>query len=63
MTPDESQPLQYGDAFFVLEGGRLVAEAESAERISRDLIERVFRVRAHPLADPETGQNVWRFAL
>jgi heme transport system ATP-binding protein len=60
---DLNLALQYGDAFFVLDGGRLVAEVEGAEEISRDLIERVFRVRAHRLADPESGQNVWRFAL
>jgi iron complex transport system ATP-binding protein len=60
---DLNLALQYGDAFFVLDRGRLVAEVESAEEISRELIERVFRVRAHRLADPLNGERLWRFEL
>jgi heme transport system ATP-binding protein len=60
---DLNLALQYGDAFFVLDSGRLVAELESAEEISRELIERVFRVRAHRIADPADGRTVWRFEL
>lgn len=55
--------LQYGNSFFAVQDGRLVREADSAEDISRDLIESLFGVRAHRLTDPENNQSVWRFDL
>ncbi len=60
---DINVALQYGDAFFVLNGGRLVRQADNAGEIDAELIERVFRVRAHRIVDPEDGQTVWRFGL
>ena len=60
---DLNVALQYGDAFFVMDGGRLVLATDDRREISRELLERVFRVRAHRVADPETGDGFWRFAL
>jgi len=55
--------LQHGDAFFLLDGGRVVLETEDATTIPRDLLERVFRVRADRAVDSETGESFWRFRL
>ncbi|HEX7050036.1 MAG TPA: heme ABC transporter ATP-binding protein [Longimicrobiales bacterium] len=55
--------LHYGDAFFVLDGGRLVHEADRAESIPTELIERVYRVKAYRVEDPANSQALWRFAL
>jgi iron complex transport system ATP-binding protein len=60
---DLNVAFQYGDSFFVLEEGRLAQEADHAGGISRELIERVFQVRAHPVRDPESGDRLWRFNL
>jgi iron complex transport system ATP-binding protein len=58
---DINQALRYGDAFFVMERGRLAQEADDAGAISAELIERVFRVRARWAIDQETGEGEWRF--
>lgn len=55
--------FQYGDSFFALKDGKLVREADSADDISRELIESLFGVRAHRVADPAGDQAVWRFSL
>jgi iron complex transport system ATP-binding protein len=60
---DLNVALQYGDSFFVLDGGRLVHEADAAADVPGALIERVFSVRAHQLVDAEDGQSIWRFSL
>jgi iron complex transport system ATP-binding protein len=60
---DLNVAFQYGDRFFVLEDGRLAHVAASADDVPRELIERVFRVRAHRVRDPEDGGSFWRFAL
>ncbi len=60
---DLNVAFQYGDAFIVLERGRVAASVERADELSRELIERVFQVRAHPVTDPEDGRAFWRFAL
>lgn len=60
---DLNVALQYGDAFFLLDGGRLAAETDDAAALSRDLLERVFRVRADRAVDSETGETFWRFRL
>ena len=60
---DLNVAFQYGDAFWILSGGRLAHQAERAEEIPRELVERVFRVRAHRIRDPESGRAVWRFGL
>lgn len=60
---DLNTAFQYGDRFLLLEGGRVAHQADRAEEIPPGLIERVFRVRAHPLPDPEGGPPLWRFTL
>ncbi len=60
---DLNMALQHGDAFFLLDGGRVVLETEDATTIPRDLLERVFRVRADRAVDSETGESFWRFRL
>ena len=60
---DISVALQYGDVFFLLEGGRLAHQARSAEDIPVELVERVFQVRANRVVDPADGQGLWRFTL
>ena len=60
---DLNVALEYGDAFFVLDGGRVVLETDDATAIPRDLLERVFRVRADRAVDRETGEAFWRFRL
>jgi iron complex transport system ATP-binding protein len=54
--------LHYGDAFIVLENGRVAQEADRAADVSGELIERVFRVRAHRATDPADGEGYWRFS-
>jgi ABC-type hemin transport system ATPase subunit len=60
---DLNVALQYGDAFFVLDGGRLAMETDDAAALPRELLERVFRVRAGRVVDAETGESLWRFRL
>jgi iron complex transport system ATP-binding protein len=60
---DLNVALEYGDSFFVLDGGRVVHEADGAADVPRELLERVFRVRARGVRDPEDGHEVWRFRL
>jgi iron complex transport system ATP-binding protein len=60
---DLNVAFHYGDAFFVLEEGRVAQEADDAREISASLIERVFHVKAHRVADPEAGEGFWRFSL
>ena len=52
---DLNVAFQYGDSFFLVNGGRIVHETDCAEGISAELIEQVFRVRA-----VEEG-GMWRF--
>jgi iron complex transport system ATP-binding protein len=59
---DLNVALHYGDHFFVLEHGRLAHEAAGAADIPGALLERVFRVRAHRVSDPESGEGFWRFS-
>jgi iron complex transport system ATP-binding protein len=58
---DLNLAFRYGSAFFLLEGGRLAATSWHAEEIDAPLIERVFRVRAHRVADSTTGRWIWQF--
>jgi iron complex transport system ATP-binding protein len=60
---DLNVALQYGDAFFLLEGGRVALETDDAAAIPRELLERVFRVRADRAVDADTGESFWRFRL
>jgi len=60
---DLNVALQYADDFFFLDGGRLVHQTRSKDEITRELIERVFRVNAHKVVDSEDNQTFWRFGL
>ena len=60
---DLNVALQHGDAFIVLQGGRLAQEVDRAEDVSQELVERVFRVQARRVSDPESHDQFWRFAL
>ncbi|HEY9449465.1 MAG TPA: ATP-binding cassette domain-containing protein [Gemmatimonadaceae bacterium] len=60
---DISIALQYGDVFFVMEGGKLAHEARDASDIPVELVERVFQVHASRVVDPADGQGLWRFTL
>jgi len=59
---DLNVALRYGDAFFVLEKGRVAQEADRADDVSGELIERVFRVRARRATDGASGEAFWRFS-
>jgi iron complex transport system ATP-binding protein len=60
---DLNVAFHYGDAFFLLEEGRMAIESDDAREISTELIERVFRVRARRVADPASGDDFWRFTI
>lgn len=60
---DLNVALQYADAFFFLEEGRLIFETDDARDISRDLIERVFSVKARQVIESGSDQPFWRFGL
>jgi iron complex transport system ATP-binding protein len=60
---DLNVALQYADAFFFLEKGRLVFETDDGREISRELIERVFSVKARPVIDSGSDKPFWRFGL
>lgn len=46
---DLNLAFDFGDRFFVMDGGRLVHDAATAEDVPQDLIERVYRVKADRL--------------
>ena len=55
---DLNMAFDYGDHFFLLESGRLVHEADGRSAVPKELIERVYRVKA------EVGEGgYWRFRL
>lgn len=60
---DINVALRYGDAFLVLERGRVATAAVGPDAITADLLERVFGVRAHRAIDAADGQAFWRFSL
>ncbi len=60
---DINVAFQYGDAFLILEDGRLVHEADSSADVPGSLLERVFRVKAYHIRDAADGQMLWRFTL
>lgn len=59
---DLNVAFTYGDHFVLLDAGRVVLEAERAEDIPAEALERVFRVRARRMVDPEERVVFWRFA-
>lgn len=60
---DLNVAFHYGDAFFLMEDGRIAREADDSRDLPTDLIERVFRVRAHRIADPVSSDEFWRFTI
>jgi iron complex transport system ATP-binding protein len=60
---DLNVALQYADDFFFLDGGRMVHQIRNREDIDRELIERVFKVNAHEVVDPQDHQTFWRFGI
>lgn len=60
---DLNVAFHYGDAFFLMERGRMAKAADDSRDLTTDLIERVFRVTAHRLADPQGGEDFWRFTI
>jgi iron complex transport system ATP-binding protein len=59
---DLNVAFSYGDHFVLLEAGRVALEAEWAEDVPAEVLERVFRVRARRVVDPEERGVLWRFA-
>ncbi len=60
---DMNVAFHYGDAFFLMDGGRMAVETDDRRELSPELIERVFRVTARLIHDPVSGEEVWRFGL
>jgi iron complex transport system ATP-binding protein len=60
---DLNMAFEYGDRFVLLNGGRMVFQADRADDIPVAVIEQVFRVRAHRVPDPVGGQMLWRFSV
>ena len=60
---DLNMAFQFGDHFLLLHEGRVAFEADSANAISADVLERVFSVDARRITDPGTGVGYWRFGL
>jgi iron complex transport system ATP-binding protein len=60
---DLNVAFTYGDHFLLLENGRVALEAERAEDIPAELIERVFRVQARRIVEPGERRPLWRFTL
>jgi iron complex transport system ATP-binding protein len=60
---DLNMALHYGDDFLVMAHGRLVLHADDASAVDGALLERVFRVRAHRVSDPVSGDALWRFEI
>jgi len=58
---DVNVALEYGGHFVLLDRGRVALETEEPEAITREELERIFRVRARRLDDD--GRAFWRFAL
>jgi iron complex transport system ATP-binding protein len=60
---DLNMAFDYGDHFFLLEFGRLLYEAEGARSIPKELIERVYRVKAEMIGQSADQSAYWRFRL
>jgi len=54
---------EYAGHFIVLDRGSVACEADRAEDLSAELIERVFAIRTYRVPDATTGRFVWRFRL
>ena len=60
---DLNVAFEFGDYFLLLDQGRVAFETDDADAIPIAVLERVFRVRARRIADPERGDGLWRFSL
>ncbi|HEX4079488.1 MAG TPA: ATP-binding cassette domain-containing protein [Rhizomicrobium sp.] len=58
---DLNLALDFGDRFFIMDGGRLVHEADASHAVPQELIERVYRVKAQRIA--ADGMSRWSFRL
>jgi iron complex transport system ATP-binding protein len=52
---DLNQAARYAHRMLVLEQGRILADGAPVEVLTADLLETVFRVRAHIITNPESG--------
>ena len=55
---DLNQAARYADRMVALQQGRIVADGEPAAVLTAALLEQVFNVRAHIVADPSSGTPV-----
>lgn len=55
---DLNQAARYANRMLVLQNGQIVADGPPADVLTAELLAAVFGVRAHILADPETGVPV-----
>ncbi|NOK63897.1 MAG: ABC transporter ATP-binding protein [Chloroflexi bacterium AL-W] len=55
---DLNQAAQYAHRMIVMQRGAIVADGEPAATLTQTLLADVFRVRAHIVADPESGAPV-----
>lgn len=60
---DLNMAFDYGDHFFILDFGRLLYEADGARSIPKELIERVYRVKADWIGQSADQIAYWRFRL
>jgi heme transport system ATP-binding protein len=60
---DLNTAFQFGDHFVLLDRGRVAFEAQHARDVPMEVLERVFDIRARPIADPSSGDVLWRFDL
>ncbi len=60
---DLNTAFRYGDAFLLLDHGRVAAATDDAGTISGALLEQVFQVRAHQVVDSAAGRSLWEFSL
>ncbi|HEY4102147.1 MAG TPA: heme ABC transporter ATP-binding protein [Gemmatimonadales bacterium] len=60
---DLNVALRYGDTFTLLAAGRVACATDRSDAISRELLEQVFKVRAHQVIDPVAGRTLWEFSL
>jgi iron complex transport system ATP-binding protein len=60
---DLNVALEYGEHFVLLDAGRVALEAERADDIPREVVERVFRVKARRIESADAARPYWRFSL
>ena len=60
---DLNLSFQYGQQFYFLQTGKLVFETADKEKISENLIENVYEVKARKYFGGEERQEMWRFGV